>query len=401
MAYAPPSIGPAGLSIPSYTDILNDNLDQFLAIFGSNQYVGQDSAIYQLLSILSLKQSDTCQGLQFAYNNASPLTAVGAGLDRVVKLNGIARMPYSYSTATLTITGTPGTILTNALAQDANGNQWLFTYTIPGGGSGTVLATCTTAGNVTAGAGTISIIATPQLGWASVSNSADATPGNPIETDSQLRARQAISVAIPSSTRLAGTIAALAALVGLSNVNVLENPTGSTDAFGNPAHSITCVVGGSASVQQMAQTIYANRGIGPLTNGDVSGSPISQTQNIVVTDPNTGYQMTINFISPPVSVPIYVTLNVHLLPGGTSATLAQIQADVVSYLNSLQIGQDVRYGELWGAALNARSNPDVPTFAIQSLFSGTGASPSGTADITLDFYQRSSGVNANVVVNSV
>lgn len=402
MAYAAPSIGPAGLTIPSYEDILDDNLQQFLNIFGATQYVGPDSAIYQLISVFSLKTADVNKALQYVYNQSSFATAVGAGLDRLGKNIGVARLPYGYSTAVVTVTGTSGTVLTNALAQDGNGNQWLLpTLTIPGGGSIMVTATCTTPGNITANAGTITIIATPVAGWSSVTNPAAAVPGNPIETDSQFRARGAISVAIPSATRLAGTIAALQALVGSSNVNVLENPTGSTDSLGNPAHSITCVVGAQATPAAIAQAIYANRGIGCLTNGNVSGSPIANTQTVTVTDPNTGYQIPISFISPAVALPIYVTLNVHLLPGGTSATLAQIQADVVAYLNSIQIGQSVRYQELWGAALNARSNPDAPTFAIQQLFSGTGGSPSGTADIPLLFYQQAEGIAANVIVNSV
>jgi uncharacterized phage protein gp47/JayE len=115
MAYKAPSIGPAGLTIPSYQDILQDNLQGYLNIYGQNQYVGVDSAIYQLLSIISLKMSDLCQGLQFVYNQRSPQTAVGVGLDGVIELNGIARLPYTNSTASETITGTSGTIIVNGI----------------------------------------------------------------------------------------------------------------------------------------------------------------------------------------------------------------------------------------------------------------------------------------------
>jgi uncharacterized phage protein gp47/JayE len=402
MSYTPPSIGSAGLSIPSYNDILEDNLQQFLNIYGANQYVGDDSAIYQFISILSLKQSDCCEALQFVYNQSSPLTAVGAGLDRIVKLNGIARIPYTYSTAGLTITGTPGTVITNGVAQNSNGNQWLLPTptTIPGGGSITVTATCTTPGNVTAEPGTITIIATPVGGWASVTNSSAATPGDPIETDSQLRARQAISVAVPSLTRLAATVADLLAVPGVTRLNVLENPTGATDIYGNPPHSITCVVDGTASELAIATAIYANRGIGCYTNGDVNGSPVPGTVNQVVTDPYTGYQMTINYLTP-TYIPIYVTMNVHLLTGGTSETLTQIQGDVTDYLNSLEIGEMVVFSELYGAALEARPNPDMPTFSIRAVYSGSTPSPSGTSDLPLEFYEVSQGILANVIIVSV
>lgn len=402
MPYAPPSITSAGLTIPSYKDILDDNLQQYLAIFGANQYVGTDSAIYQLLSILSLKMSDTCQGLQFAYNQSSPLTAIGAGLDRIVKLNGIARLPFTFSTATLTITGTPGTVIANGVAQDQNGNEWLLpqpSVTIPGGGTINVTGTCTTPGNVTAEPGTINIIATPAGGWTGVTNAGPAVPGTPIESDSQLRARQAISVAVPSITLLAGTVADLEATTNVTRVSVLENPTSAIDAFGNPPHSITAVVEGGTDLA-VATAIYNNRGIGCYTNGFVNGSPTGQTVTVVVTDPNTGYTMPINFLRPSY-VPIYVSMSIHLLAGGTSATLAQIQADVVAYLNSLQIGETVVFSELYGAALNARSNPDAPIFSIRAVTSGVAPSPVGTADIALNFYQVSEGILANVVITSV
>lgn len=403
MSYSPPTIGPAGLTIPSYEEILDDNLQQFLKIYGQNQYIGRDSAIYQLLSIISLKQSDTCKGLQFDYNQSSPLTAVGAGLDRIVKINGIARKPYTYSTATLSVAGTPGTVISNGVAQDQNGNQWLLpqpSITIPGGGSINVTATCTTPGPITADPGTISIIASPVSGWSTVTNVAPAIAGSPIETDSQLRARQAISVSVPSLTRFAATVADLLAVPGVTRINVLENPTGGVDAFGNPGHSITCVVDGTATQLAIATAIYNNRGIGCLTNGNVNGAPVAGTVTVVVADPNTGYELPISYLTP-TEVPIYVTMNVHLLAGGTSATLAQIQADIVAYLNSLEIGEAVVFSELYGAALNARSNPDAPTFSIRSVASGVAPAPIGTTDIALLFYQVSQGANAQVVINSV
>jgi uncharacterized phage protein gp47/JayE len=403
MGYVAPSVGPAGLTIPSYKDILADNLAQFKAIYGANQYVGTDSAIYQFLSVLSLKMSDACQGLQLLYNQSSPLTAVGAGLDRIVKLDGIARKPFTFSIVILTIVGTPGTVITNGVAQDGNGKQWLLpqpTVTIPGGGSIGVSASCTTPGNVTAEPNTITIIASPVGGWASVNNASAAIPGTPVETDSQLRARQAISVALPSQTRLAGTVADLLATPGVTRLNVLENPTGSVDSFGNPPHSITAVVDGTATQLAIATAIYNNRGIGCLTNGKVNGSPVGGTVVVNVTDPNTGYVLPISYLTP-TYVPIYVTMNVHLLAGGTSATLAAIQAAVENYLNSLEIGEPIVYSELWGAALSARSNPDMPTFSIHSVFSDIVPAPTGTVDIAMLFYQVSQGILANVVINSV
>ena len=402
MAYTPPTVGPAGLTVPVYADIQADNIAQYLKIFGANQYVGIDSAIYQLISIISLKMADTMRALQYAYNQTSPATAIGAGLDRIVKLNGVARKPYSFSTVLLTITGTAGTVITNGVAQDVNGNQWALSspVTIPGGGSINVTATCTLPGNITAAAGTVTIIATPTGGWTSVTNAAVASPGVPIETDSKLRARQALSVALPSKTMLNGTIAAIGQLLGVTRYNIVENPTGAVDSNQTPAHSLTAVVEGGTQAA-IAQLIYNNRGIGCLTNGQVNGVNVAGTVTVNVADPTTGFVLPMSFISPPTYVPIYVSLSVHLLPGGTSATLTAIQTAVVNYLNSLQIGELVSLSALYAAAMAVTPNLAVPIFTIRALTSGTAPSPAGTVDINMLFYQVAQGVTANVVVTPV
>lgn len=402
MAYAPPTVGPAGLTIPSYQDIFNDNIAQFLKIYGSNQYVGVDSAIYQLLAIFSLKMSDVLKALQFVYNQSSPNTAVGAGLDRIIKLNGMARKPFSFSLVILTLTGTVGAVIpAGSAALDTNGNLWVIGggVVIPGGGSINVNAQATLPGSITANAGQINTIATPVAGWTGVTNNAASTPGTPIETDSQVRARQAISVALPSKTMYTGTVAAIAALPTVTRYFVEENPTGGVDANGCPAHSITAVVEGGVQ-SAIAQAIYLNHGIGALMNGAVQGQT-PNTVTVQVADPITGFVIPVSFINPPTYVPIFVIANVHLLPGGTSATLTAISAAIVNYLQSLQIGEVVTFSAIMAAAMAVTPNLSVPIFSIRSLFIGTSSNPTLTNDITMLFFQVAQGLAGNITVNSV
>lgn len=379
--YIPPFVDSAGLHTNSYQSILQDNLTGFLNIFGQSQVVDPSSAIYQFISILSLKDYDVEQAVQLAYNQSSPQTAVGAGLDRSVKMNGLARLSFTYSTATLTLTGISGIVITSGFAQDTNGNLWAIpSPTTLVGGSIDVVATCTTPGAVVAEPGQISIISSPVNGWNTVTNAAAAIPGNPVEPDSELRARQSISVARPSLTTLDSTIAAVLAVDGVVRVapgyptpggpgTSIENPTGSTDSWGNPAHSVSMVVqaGTDAAV---GQAIYQARGIGPLTNGSTS---------VTVTDPVTGYTMSIGFYRP-TSLPIFV--NVVLTGYGSTPTTAQqtaIQTAIVNYLNELAIGETVSYAALIYEIMSVNATLSAPSFGVTAMQIGSTVADSTTA----------------------
>jgi uncharacterized phage protein gp47/JayE len=82
--------------------------------------------------------NDAIEAVQLAYNARSPLTAVGADLDSIVKLNGIARKTASASTAALTLTGSPGAVITNGVAKDQNGYLWNLPSIVTIGSGGTV-----------------------------------------------------------------------------------------------------------------------------------------------------------------------------------------------------------------------------------------------------------------------
>ena len=408
LPYVPPFVGPAGLVVNSYPSILADNIQAYLNIYGQSQYIGPDSAIYQLLSILSLKQADQNAGLQLVYNQSSPLTAVGAGLDREVKMNGLVREPYGYSTAVLTCVGAAGAVLTNCAAQDQNGNLWALPASVTiTGGSVNVTAVCTTPGNITAAPGTINIIATPTTGWTApsgtVNNAAAAAPGSAVETDSQLRARQAISVALPALTPLAATVAVILATPNVTRLapgyptpgmpgSSIHNPTGEVDSWGNAPHSVAMAVEGGTDLA-VATAIYNKKTLGCYTNG---------TTSVLVTDSTTGNQETISFYRPTYT-PIYVSAALHgyaAVP--TSSTLAAVQAAVVSYLNSLQIGETVSISAINYEIMSINANLAQPGFGVRTLTIGTAPSPAGTSDLAMtNFYYVAQGVPANVVVTTV
>lgn len=395
MAYFAPYIDAAGLHIPTYNDILADMKAKVQTIFGADIYLENDSADGQLLAIFALKVNDAMQSLQLAYNSRSPSTAIAAALDSVIKLNGLHRKSPSFSTCFVTISGTRGTQVRNGVVQDINGYKWNLPSLVTIGATAvTVLAQCQTVGSITALPGDLSIIATPTAGWTSVTNSDSAVPGNPVETDSQVRARQAISTALPSDTRLNGTIAAIAALLGVTRYLVLENYTGAPETDPNglmlPGHSITCIVEGDSD-ENVAGAIYHNRGIGCYTNGPNS---------VTIEDTNYGVETLIRFYRPEY-VPIYATLNIKPLSGYTSATADSIKQAVTNYLNALQIYELVTVSGCIMAAGTVIENIARPPFAVESLLIGTAEETQSATDIPILFYQVAEGLLANVTVNEV
>lgn len=388
MAYVAPYIDSTGLHLPAYNDIRDDLIAQFQSIYGSSVYLGTDSADYQFISVMSLRIYDVMQAIQLAYNSRSPVTSIGAALDSIVKLNGITRKSASYSVCQITVTGIAGTVITNGVVKDPSGNKWSLpsSVTIGAGGFITVTAICQVIGAVSALVGNLSGIDTPTAGWVSVTNASAAVAGQPIESDSQLRARQVLSVSLPSNTLLAGTIAAIAIVA--TRYNVLQNVTNAEDSNHLIGHSIWAVVEGGTDAQ-IAEAIFYNKGPGCGTNGTTTAAITDSLSNIIDN---------IKF-SRPTLVPIYVSLTVQLLAGGTSATLVSIHDAVVAYLNSLQIGEMVTRSALFGAALSVMPNLSLPLFSVTIVTLALTATPTVTADLVLAFNEVAQGISGHVIVS--
>ncbi len=391
MSYTPPQITQAGLLLPSYLDVLNDLLDTYTTIYPSNSYLQPDTADYQLISAFAIKINDIYQAILMDYNSRSYVTAVGAGLDAVVANLGITRLPATYSTAILTVSGTAGTVILNGIAYDFNGNLWLFPASVTIGSNGTVsvLATAQQLGAISAAANTITGISTPVQGWTSVTNPAAATVGTPTESDAALRARAAISTALPSQTNFESTLAAVAAVPGVLRSIGYNNPTGGPDAYGNPAHSITMVTEGGNSLA-IATAIYNSRGLGALMNG---------TTQVQVTDPVTGQIMTVGFYEA-VLTNVYITATLYPLAGTIVPQVIQnIQDALTSYLAALQIGSLISISAIYSTIMGQAGSLANPAFVVTQVLLGTTSPPTGAADVQLGFINAPTASSANIVIN--
>ena len=83
----------------------------YTATYGSTVDVSPSSPDGQWLGILAETINDFEQLLLTVYNGRAPAGAVGAGLSRLVQVNGIARKAGQFSLAPVTLGGTPGTVV--------------------------------------------------------------------------------------------------------------------------------------------------------------------------------------------------------------------------------------------------------------------------------------------------
>lgn len=393
MTYFKPYVDSTGLHIPTYNDILEDMLAAMKQIYGDDIYLDNSSPDYQLLSIFALKQSDTLQALAYAYNARSPETAIGASLDSVVKLNGIKRKDASQSTCQVKITGTPFTQIVDGAVRDRAGLTWDLPSSVVIDSSGTTytVATCRTAGAVSALAGDIAQIETPTYGWVSVTNEVAAVLGNAQETDAQLRERQTISTANPSQTMLDGTKGAIAALKNVSRYAVYENDTNVSSVtddnpYGLPAHSVTCVVEGGTD-EDVAEAIFLHKGIGCYTHGDVE---------VQYTDQN-DYINRVRFFRP-VYKDIFVKVVIKKYTGYISTMTVKVREAVYSYLAALTIGSDVSASVLSNIITDCNPSLTKPIFGIKELKLGLSKSSMAAQDIDIGFKEIPNPAYANIEV---
>lgn len=381
------TIDESGILKPDYADVLAYVEAEFRTIYGQDIYIEPDSQDGQMLAIWA-RGIDDCNSLMVeVYNSFSPSTARGVGLSSNVKLNGLRRRQASFSTVDLLITGQVGTTISEGIAQDTDGLQWMLppSVVIPIDGDITVTATARLAGAQLALPNTITIIGTPTRGWQSVTNPGAAVAGVAIETDAELRRRQSVSTALPSLTVFEGTVGLVASLSGVTRYRGYENDTSVADSDGIPAHSISLVVEGG-DAQQIGQAIADKKTPGTGTYG---------TTEVTVVD-NYGVSRQIRFYRPTLAE-IQVQISVIPLPGYTAAVELSIRQAVVSFLSSLQIGEDVEWGEIFVPA-NLALASGSKTFKISSVQIGRDGGALGVSDINIAFNEAASATLADVTV---
>jgi uncharacterized phage protein gp47/JayE len=369
-------IDETGYHYPDYPTCLAYYQDAYREIYGNDVYLEPDSQDGQWMAVQAQAFYDTAALGAAVYNSFSPMTASKDALSRNVRLNGIKRQVPSLSNVDLDIVGQAGTSIVDGVAiNKVTNSKWMLPalVVIPVSGTITVNAVAAELGATQSAPGEIDVIGTPTRGWQTVTNPLAAVPGAPVESNAELRRRQAVSTALPSLTVLDGTIGAVANVTGVTRYAGYENDTKVTDADGIPGNSIAIVVEGGA-VQDIVNAIGTKKTPGTGTFGTTDG----------IFYDTYGLPKEIHFFRPTIAT-VTTEITLKALQGYTTGYEDQIAQAVTDFYNSLKIGSDVFHSKVFTPA-NLPNAPEVgSTFDIQGIKLGKNAGVQAATNVVIGF----------------
>lgn len=360
------------------TDILDDIEQQQITDFGPDINTGAESVLGQNNATFAASLAEGWEVLHAVYRSIYPDSATGEALDQVSSITGTTREPATQSTIVLECAGTAGTVLLagRVISRDISGERFVSQADATIGGGGTVDVTFQSEnyGPIALLSGNNLTIETPVAGWASVTANTDATLGENLETDAELRLRRADRLRAQGSGTLEAIRAALLETTGVEQAYVFENASSITDVASNrPPKSIECIVQGGTDVA-VAQTIFDNKPAGIETYGH---APDDVTENI--TD-SQGTVTAIEFTRPD-DVEFYISATVRYNPASyPSDGDDQLRALLLALIESQLLGDLLYYERYQAETFQVSGVVDCPVFYFDRDSPGT-----GTSDIQLDF----------------
>ena len=374
-----------GFTIKPEEEISTDIGNNLVATFGSTFDVSPESPDGQLIGVFSSALYDAWQMGELAYNSYVPSKTFGVGLDNLCELNEVERYYQRPTTATVAMSGDNGVVIpAGSLVADESGLEFETTVglTLDSSTDNSVSVFATTAGANIVPAGTITVIVTEGIsGWTGVNNPEAGIVGIDKETDPQLRNRRAKSVVTTGTSTNAAIYAALYKL-GATYVVVIDNDSGEV-VDGQPPNTFQCVVEGGSQVD-IAQAIYTVKPYGIQAYGDIQ----------TTVEDSKGYPKVIGF-SRTSRVPVYVSVSLVRNKGASYDASTIVQANLIEYINGLNIGDDVIWSDLFDP-INT-----VPYISVKSVTLGTSVGPTLTEDIVIGIKNRAEADEIQVVVTDI
>lgn len=358
-----PVINQYGVTVSTYSEIVEHLKEKYREIYGQDVYLENDSQDGQWIGVIARVVADCNAVVSDVYNSMSPSTADTDALSRNVKINGIRRAVATKSSVSVVLVGVAGTIINNGIVSDKNNNRWLLPaqIIIPAEGEIVTSATAEKPGAILALPNSITTISKPMRGWHSVNNPQASTLGAPVESNTKLRQRQALSTAIPSRSYTEGILGALFSLDGVSRCKVYENKKSIEDANGLPPKSLAVVVAGGDD-QLIAETIRVKKAPGCDLYGNTT----------VIRPTVYGDPVSIEYWRPN-QVVVGLKIELHTTIDYTVEIGEQIKSAIADYINQLDIGDRISLNKLFvpGGLYGALEGRTYELESIQLIINGS------------------------------
>ncbi|MGQ1230033.1 baseplate J/gp47 family protein [Acinetobacter baumannii] len=332
-----PVINQYGVTVSTYSEIVEYLKEKYREIYGQDVYLENDSQDGQWIGVIARVVADCNAAVADVYSSMSPSTADTDALSRNVKINGIRRAVATKSSVSVVLVGVAGTIINNGIVSDKNNNRWLLPaqVVIPPEGEIVATATAEKPGAILALPNSVTSISTPTRGWQSVNNPQASNLGAPVESNTKLRQRQALSTAIPSRSYTEGILGALFSLDGVSRCKVYENKKSFVDPLGLPPNSLAVVVAGGDD-QQIAETIRVKKAPGCDLYGNTT----------VIRPTVYGDPVEIQYWRPN-QVVVGLKLGLRTTTDYTVDIGEQIKFAITDYINQLDIGDRISLNKIY------------------------------------------------------
>lgn len=433
-----------GLVIPTVNEIRESINQSIRGVAGAKVNLTDSTLIGQMVGIFSERIHKLWELAEAVHSSMNPDAATGEALVALAALTGTLQQGAESSSVVLTLTGTPGTpvtqgsraripegeefeteadttidaatawsastayavsdrvtnnarvyeCVTSGVSDAAGGpttaeediadNTVVWRYLGEGTGAADVDSLSVNTGPIIAVSGSITEITTPVAGWTSVVNLLDATPGQDQDTDAELRTRRELELSAAGVGIVDGIRAGLLDVEGVTAVRVFVNNTDTTDADGVPPHAVECLVQGGED-QDIWDVLVDLVGAGIQTHGTEEGTA----------EDDEGVSHTMKF-SRPVEVPVYIAVdvlkNAEEYPADGDD---QIKQAIVERGDAGTTGLDTVAARISSWVFGVSGVLDVP-----SLFIGTAPAPATSATIPISLRELAVYDTSRITVTS-
>jgi uncharacterized phage protein gp47/JayE len=268
-----------------------------------------------------------------------PSAATGVLLDHLAQIIGLTRIPASYSTAVLTLSGDPGTVIPEGteFSQQDSGDLFVLDAEV-------TLAPAVSTGNITAVepgpiaalSGTITSIETPVTGLEDATNAADATLGRNRETDGELRRRMVEDLQKAGNNTADAIRGRLRELDGVIGASVVENWSDEEDSAGRPSRSYEAYVYGGTDTD-IAEILWSNKPSGMRMVHSTQGG----AEHVLTIQDAAGEDQTVRYTEPE-QLDVYLRLTTTPAISMSAQQLTDFKESVTTFSQQAQgIGTDV------------------------------------------------------------